>query len=66
MNKELKQMNYSELVELNEKGEVDRHFLHYEIYKNSKYLGTIIKIDNRRIIIETGEKKTDNKKKVAV
>lgn len=64
MNKELKRMNYSELESLNEKGEVSRRFLHYDIYKNSKYLGTIIKIDNDTIVIETG--KENNRKKMAV
>lgn len=62
MNKELKRMNYSELVSLNEKGEINRHFLHYDIYKNSKYLGTIIKVDNDTIVIETGKEKKTNKK----
>ena len=69
MDKELKRMNYSELEELNEKGEVGKNFLHYDIYKNSMYLGTIIKIDNDAIIIDTGKKRNNRpvkKNKMAV
>ena len=62
MNTELKRMNYSELEELNEKGEVGKEFLHYDIYKNAMYLGTIIKIDNDVIIIDTSRAATNHYK----
>ena len=61
MDKSNKKITYNELENLNEEGVVSKQYLHFKVYKNSKYFGTIIKIDNDTIIVDASK----NNRKIA-
>ena len=66
MNKLAKTMTYNELKKINDKGEVDKSYVGYDIYKSGDdYIGTIIKVGSERIVIDTSGTYRHKGKKVS-
>ncbi len=52
MDKEAKIMKYSELTEINDRGEVDTSYLGYDVYRRGSYCGTITRVTKDAIIVD--------------